>query len=136
MTELIRREDAIRATYGFERWTGIDEAPVEFAHTVLAGVPSVDAVDLVRCRECKRWNTDGYRAGNGKCLYHDSVTINDDGGTVMLDAERALQEAREQDHVCEFCYYEEFDEDAYPCSRCVCNRPIESKFKPKEKSDD
>ena len=49
----------------------------------------------------------------------------------MIDAERALAEAREQDRVCEFCYYQMFDDKAYPCSRCVCNMPTENMFESK-----
>ena len=49
----------------------------------------------------------------------------------MIRSEQLLKEAREQDHVCEFCYYEFFDDKAYPCSRCVCNQPTENMWRPK-----
>ena len=42
---------------------------------------------------------------------------------------------REQDHSCEFCYYEFFDDKAYPCSRCVCNQPTENLWRPKIKDE-
>ena len=45
MSDYIKREDAIRATYGFERYTGIDEAPVEFAYNILRAIPSADVVE-------------------------------------------------------------------------------------------
>ena len=43
---------------------------------------------------------------------------------------------KEQEHTCEFCYYEDFDDKAYPCSRCVCNMPTENMWKPKEREDE
>ena len=53
----------------------------------------------------------------------------------MIRSEQLLKEAREQDHTCEFCYYEYFDDRAYPCSRCVCNQPTENLWKPKIKDE-
>ncbi len=50
---------------------------------------------------------------------------------IFKEAEEVLKKAREQDHVCEFCYYEAFDDRAYPCSRCVCNMPTENMWRPK-----
>ena len=38
--DVISREQAIRATYGFERYTGIDEAPYEYTETILRKLPS------------------------------------------------------------------------------------------------
>ena len=49
----------------------------------------------------------------------------------MIRSEKLLREAREQDHTCEFCYYEFFDDKAYPCSRCMCNQPTENMWRPK-----
>ena len=53
----------------------------------------------------------------------------------MIKSEQLLREAREQDHTCEFCYYEFFDDKAYPCSRCVCNQPTENMWRPKIKDE-
>lgn len=39
--DCISREQAVRATYGFERYTGIDEAPYEYAESILKDLPSV-----------------------------------------------------------------------------------------------
>lgn len=39
--DCISREQAIRATYGFERYTGIDEAPYEYAESILRDLPPV-----------------------------------------------------------------------------------------------
>lgn len=38
--DVISREQAIRATYGFERYTGIDEAPYEYTETILRKLPT------------------------------------------------------------------------------------------------
>lgn len=50
----------------------------------------------------------------------------------MIDSQEALKQAREQGRTCAFCYYQDFDVDAYPCSRCICNEPTENMWKPKE----
>lgn len=53
--------------------------------------------------------------------------------TSVCEAERSKSMSDSQEgHICEFCYYQDFDVDAYPCSRCICNKPIENKWKPKE----
>lgn len=39
--DCISREQAIRATYGFERYTGIDETPYEYVESILRDLPSV-----------------------------------------------------------------------------------------------
>ena len=39
--DCISREQAIKATYGFERYTGIDEAPYEYAESILRDLPPV-----------------------------------------------------------------------------------------------
>ena len=54
---------------------------------------------------------------------------------IFKKIEQVLEKAREQDHVCEFCYYEAFDDRAYPCSRCVCNMPTENMWRPKPKAE-
>lgn len=53
----------------------------------------------------------------------------------MIGSERLLKEGSEQDHTCEFCYYEFFDDKAYPCSRCVCNQPTENLWRAKVKDE-
>lgn len=30
-------------------------------------MPSVDAVEVVRCKDCKWWNTDWYKGEHGEC---------------------------------------------------------------------
>ena len=39
--DCISREQAIKATYGFERYTGIDEAPYEYTESILRELPPV-----------------------------------------------------------------------------------------------
>ena len=36
-----------------------------------------------------------------------------------------------EQRTCEFCYYEYFDEKAYPCSMCLNGAHREDKFQPK-----
>ena len=48
-------------------------------------------------------------------------------------SENILKEARKQNHTCETCYYKHFGLDAFPCSRCVNNEPIEDQWKPEWK---
>ena len=36
---------------------------------------------------------------------------------------------------CNTCYYEAFDERAYPCSRCIYNKPSEDMWQPKKGVD-
>lgn len=39
------------------------------------------------------------------------------------------------DHSCPNCYYEWFDDKAYPCSRCIHNKPSENMFRPKLRAE-
>jgi len=45
------------------------------AKMAVAHAPSID---IVHCRECCSYNTDGYRDGCGFCFYHQSVVKADD----------------------------------------------------------
>ena len=36
-----------------------------------------------------------------------------------------------EEHTCQFCYYEYFDGRAYPCSMCVCGEERKDMFMPK-----
>ena len=50
---------------------------------ILEKAPTVDAVEVVRCRECKRWNPDLDSYGKddgpkGKCMKSFEVTLDDD----------------------------------------------------------
>lgn len=46
--------------------------------------------------------------------------------------EKEREQARETERTCEFCYYRDFDENAYPCSRCIRNESTKNMCKPKE----
>ena len=48
MAEYINREDAIRAVFGFEQYTGIAECPVIFAENELRVIPAADVRENVR----------------------------------------------------------------------------------------
>ena len=50
MSDYISRDQARNALIGFERYTGIDELPVEYAESVIRRLPGID---IVRCGECK-----------------------------------------------------------------------------------
>ena len=39
---------------------------------------------------------------------------------------------QEERQTCETCYYVKFDGLAYPCSRCIHNKPIDDMWQPKE----
>ena len=58
------------------------DTPTDFGYTpglvktVLAQTKSVDAVEVVRCKECKQWsrNSGIAESPNGHCFYHDIDT--------------------------------------------------------------
>lgn len=63
MTDLISRDVAIKAFTG---------KPPEFYHTSyivgeLNVIPAVDAVSVVRCKECVFWLRDEEHGSNGEC---------------------------------------------------------------------
>ena len=53
MSDLIRRSDALAA---FAESTSA--MPEKQGRRRIEEIPAVDAVEVVRCRECKNWNTD------------------------------------------------------------------------------
>lgn len=40
------------------------------------------------------------------------------------------------EHTCEYCYYEQFDSETYPCSMCVNGVERRDMFRAKEGADD
>ena len=52
MSEYIKKEDVIKALQN-----AFDEIPMPYAlaEGILKDVPSVDAVEVVRCKDCKHW---------------------------------------------------------------------------------
>lgn len=77
--DCISRNQAILATYGFERYTGIDEAPIEYVGTILRNLPSVTPKPIIG-----RWlevieNTDSL--GRKKNWHYKcSICGNEDSG--------------------------------------------------------
>ena len=57
-------------------WTGIDEAPYLFAVDVLDKATTVDAVQVIRCKDCKCW--DKPYGWNGWCDKHSILVEADD----------------------------------------------------------
>ena len=52
MSDLIRREDAIEVAYQLRHKPNDDEWNEEWLHSFNA-IPTIDAVSVVRCKECK-----------------------------------------------------------------------------------
>ena len=50
----------------------------------------------------------------------ENVLITDNGERLMIERS------------CQFCYYEHFDENAFPCSVCICGIERKNMFQPKE----
>ena len=61
MSRLIDIDEAI-INFGFE-WDDISPTRDEFV-AFLKRQPTIDAVPVVRCRECKYWKPSGSKAGN------------------------------------------------------------------------
>lgn len=58
--------------FTYRRYTGIDEAPIETAIDAIHKAPTVDAVQVVRCKDCIHWfphTQCGYDEDNDE--YHD-----------------------------------------------------------------
>ena len=80
MSRYIRLDDAIatiagQMSYEIEAETGNETDCVDLAEELLNDIPSID---IVRCRECKYWNTDGCREGVGECTWAYYMTKPDD----------------------------------------------------------
>ena len=66
MTDYIKREDAIKA---LEEDIPITDNPVEVIASAIAALeeqPSADVVEVVRCKDCKKYNTDDCMMIHGK----------------------------------------------------------------------
>ena len=66
MTDYIKREDAIKAVAN-AYWHGTDCECYAFAHKALDNAPTVDAVPVVRCKDCKF----AHMTYGGECKYCD-----------------------------------------------------------------
>ena len=49
----------------YSRYTGIDEAQIETAVDAIHQAPTIDAVPVVRCADCKCWTE--WANGTGSC---------------------------------------------------------------------
>ena len=67
MSDLIRREDAIEVAYQLRHKPNDDEWNEEWLHSFNA-IPTIDAVSVVRCGECKHMY-DGIK-GDGYLICH------------------------------------------------------------------
>lgn len=56
MNDLIERSKAVEAIY----WEVMEMSNREMAESVLSDVPTVDAVEVVRCKDCRWLENDGY----------------------------------------------------------------------------
>ena len=68
MDHLISRQalkERVEEVFPDGRWL-MDE-PCEMFLSVIDEQPTIDAVVVVRCKDCKWWDTDGYRNGYGEC---------------------------------------------------------------------
>lgn len=138
--DLIRREDAIKAVedemctfydcYVLDRINAIpsaDRPQGEFTKREYRQFLHGISLSLLSKRSAQHWRYDEETAQEIQWLESLEQKVR----ARMKGAEEVLKEAREQDHTCEFCYYESFKENEYPCSRCVCNVPTENKWQPK-----
>lgn len=53
----------------------IDVYATETARNAMLSMPTVDAVPVVRCKDCKYWGADGYRNG---CKYATCIMMEND----------------------------------------------------------
>ena len=82
MSDYIKREDAIVSLTELLRTIkdieGDMGSAVNGAREVIKAIPSADVVEVVRCKECKSYNTEAYQDGYGYCDGHCSVVQDDD----------------------------------------------------------
>ena len=56
MSDYIKRDDAIKAVAN-NYWHGTDCECYAFAHKALDGIQSADVVQVIRCKDCKYYDT-------------------------------------------------------------------------------
>ena len=66
MSELIKREDAIKATWKEPSYTDPLNVLTEVRERIGA-LPTIDAVQVVRCGECRWWDRKGKDSSYGYC---------------------------------------------------------------------
>lgn len=71
MSDYIKREDAIQAIVGHlvpKQYDGnLVNAGFEVAHEIVDALPSADVVEVVRCKDCKWWDSEEHN-----CVIRDS----------------------------------------------------------------
>lgn len=60
------------------KYMSADYMDNDTAYDVIAELDTAPHIDIVRCKECKAYMTDGYANGCGFCAYHQSVVKADD----------------------------------------------------------
>ncbi len=66
-----------------ENWTVTGGTAIRLIHNAINDAPSIDAVPVVRCGECRKWDSDPDSYGRsdgpkGKCMKTFEVTSDDD----------------------------------------------------------
>lgn len=78
MSELIKREDAIKATWHEPSYTDAYNVLTEVRDRIEA-LPTVDAVPVVRCKDCKHCYAEGFVNVRNVCEKHyDFCNVDDD----------------------------------------------------------
>ena len=98
--DAISREQAIKATYGFERYIGIDEAPYEYAESILRDLPPVTPQQKMgHCKDCKYFEYDSVAKVDGIPLIvaHESCSKWGDGCKTTESGYRFLFEQKESE---------------------------------------
>ena len=77
MSDLIKRDDAIREVsepFDEYMWDGVLH-PIRYIVSALKAVPSVDAVSVVRCKECKYYaeHNELYINAPTNCVKHSTI---------------------------------------------------------------
>lgn len=69
MKDLIDRQALLE---WFKNWSDYDEFSVGYITGVIEDEPSADAVEVVRCKDCKSFS-------HGYCKFHDAKFVREDG---------------------------------------------------------
>lgn len=64
MDDLIRRQDALDLLNVFTEKNVLGHTPVQIIEHLPSAQPTVDAVEVVRCRDCKHYAGDGMYCAN------------------------------------------------------------------------
>ena len=87
MSDLINKEDALYATeVGRDNWTSPNNSEAWWAcgemrdaiRKAIESLPTIDAVEVVRCKECKHYQGVHNCKGHAPCGYWEQMTMWDD----------------------------------------------------------